>query len=72
MPFGVPIFTKLTTAQRHYADIFYTEFHPNRLRHIKNRDRNSLTHLGKDSDDTRACSTFCKEHRYFMSTQQTA
>jgi len=36
MPFTAPTITKLTAAQRHYADIFYTEFHQNRSRHMQN------------------------------------
>lgn len=41
-------FYKTHIAQRHYAEIFCTEFHPNRSREVEVTCRNSFMSLGKD------------------------
>jgi len=45
MPFTSPILKKFTTAQWHWVDICYTEFHPNRSKFFKITSRNYFVQL---------------------------
>jgi hypothetical protein len=47
MPLTLPAFTKLTTAEQHQAETFYTKFHPNRSRNVEIEGRNSLSSFSK-------------------------
>lgn len=45
--FTAPIFVKLTNAQRHYVQISYTYFHPNRAINLERMERRPLTPLSE-------------------------
>jgi hypothetical protein len=48
MPFTSTIFTKLTTVQQHYMEIFYIEFYSNWTKNVENKNRITLTLLAEE------------------------